>query len=305
MQNDNNLNTLYQIISNMQKLNIPIAVKGGLLLKASLQEHKSDIDRKTTDIDGNWLKQTPDIEEMRKNLEKAVQMSYPDYQVIIKRPYGEKQSAGFHIIKNNITLAHIDIDVNKITPTKLYMINDIKFHGIPMEQVLCDKIAVLSSPQIMRRTKDLLDMYAITQVIPYDKQTVIELLSKRKLGNFSTLYTQKENIEHAYEKLRGVTNKPEFQQVYESVIHYCKDINNSLTSLKIKEQITKSSKEISYANDDDLKLALEEKARQQERAKHKESHTASYKEFCKNVKNAGTKQNPNKDHPNTGLGLGE
>lgn len=270
MQNDNNLNTLYQIISNMQKLNIPIAVKGGLLLKASLQEHQSDIDRKTTDIDGNWLKQTPDIEEMRKNLEKAVQMSYPDYQVITKRPYGEKQSAGFHIVKNNITLAHIDIDVNKITPTKLYMINDIKFHGIPMEQVLCDKISVLSSPQLMRRTKDLLDVYAITQAIPYDKQTVIDLLSNRKLGDFSTLYTQKDNIEHAYEKLRGVTNKPEFQQVYESVTNYCKDINNTLISLRINEQTIGITNEISYDNDK-LMLALAEKTRPKK--KHSEQKT--------------------------------
>lgn len=228
MQDDNSLNTLYQIINNMQKLNIPIAVKGGLLLKASLQEHQSDIDRKTTDIDGNWLKRSPDMEQMRKSLEKAVKLSYPDYQVVTKRPYGEKQSAGFHIMKNNITLAHIDIDVNKITPTKRYTINGITFQGIPMEQVLCDKIAVLSSPQLMRRTKDLLDVYAITQNIPYDRQTVIELLSARELGDFSVLHTQKENIRHAYGKLRDVINKPEFSVTYDFVTAYCRDIYEEL-----------------------------------------------------------------------------
>ena len=295
MQNDNNLDTLYQIINNMQKLNIPIAVKGGLLLKASLQEHQSDIDRKTTDIDGNWLKQTPDMEEMRKNLEKAVQMSYPDYQVITRRPYGEKQSAGFHIVKDNITLTHIDIDVNKITPTRLYMINGIKFQGIPMEQVLCDKIAVLSSQQLMRRTKDLLDVYAITQNIPYDKQTVIELLSNRKLGDFSTLYTQKYNIEHAYEKLRGVTNKPEFQQVYNSVTNYCKNISDTLTSIKTKEETTNAAKKT--LSDDELVLALAEKARPKQQSKKKPKSNNS----THTIYDYEKLLNPSKTNPDDGL----
>lgn len=86
-----------------------------------------------------------------------------------------------------------------------------------------------------------------------------------------------------------------FEDNYPGVLKE-QNINGILISLKTKE------KELS---DDELILALEEKARQQERTKHKESHTASYKEFCKNIKSAGTKQHSNKDHPNTGLGLGE
>lgn len=122
---------LYQIIENLQKIQAPIAIKGGLLLRASLQEHGSDIDRKTVDIDANWLTQTPDISDMENVLRKAVQLSHPNYDVITKRPYGNHQSAGFYITdENGDAVTHIDIDVNKPTTPKTYTINNMTFTGI-------------------------------------------------------------------------------------------------------------------------------------------------------------------------------
>lgn len=233
MQNNDNLDMLYTIINNLQKVHAPIAIKGGLLLKASLQEHKSRIDRKTIDIDGNWLNKQPDMEDMRETIEQAVQMTYPTYNVYAKRNFDEKQSAGFYIVdEDEVLVTKMDIDVNKPTITAPYSINGIKFQGIPMEQVLCDKISVLSSPRMMRRTKDLLDVYAITKDVPYDKQTVIELLSRRDLGDFSTLQTRKEEISHAYDKLRDVTNKPDFNTVYDTVSTYCTDISKEVKNTR-------------------------------------------------------------------------
>lgn len=233
MKSQVNLEMLYQIIENLQIIKAPIAIKGGLLLNASLQEHLSDMSRITRDIDGNWLHKQPNIQEMKEILEQAVQISYPDYTVKIRRDYNDKQSAGFEIVNQyQETLTSLDIDVNKLTIATSYTINGNSFQGIAMEQVLCDKISVLSSPQIMRRTKDLLDVYAITQTIPYNKESLIDLLSKQNLGDFSTLYKCKPDIQHAYNKLKGVTNKPEFEDVYNTVYDYCKNIAIDITNIK-------------------------------------------------------------------------
>ena len=233
MKSQVNLEMLYQIIENLQIIKAPIAIKGGLLLNASLQEHLSDMSRITRDIDGNWLNKQPNIQEMKEILEQAVQMSYPDYTVQIRRNYNENQSAGFEIVNQyQDTLTSLDIDVNKPTIATSYTINGNSFQGISMEQVLCDKISVLSSPQIMRRTKDLLDVYAITQTIPYNKKSLVNLLAQRNLGDFSTLYERHTEIQHAYNKLKGITNKPEFEDVYTTVCDYCKNIAIDITNVK-------------------------------------------------------------------------
>lgn len=243
MQNQTNLEMLYTIIENLQVIKAPIAIKGGLLLNASLQEHMSNMSRMTRDIDGNWLNKQPNMQDMRTIIEQAVQISYPDYTVRIRRNYNEKQSAGFEILnEHQEPITSLDIDVNKPTIATPYVMNGISFQGISMEQVLCDKISVLSSPQIMRRTKDLLDVYAITQTIPYDNKSLITLLSQRDLGDFSTLSTRKEEIQHAYNKLRGVTNKPDFEHVYATVSDYCKNITVMTKNAQEHQTIQAESK---------------------------------------------------------------
>lgn len=222
MKSQMDIDVLYQVIRNLEVIQAPVAIKGGLLLRASLRKYRSDIERNTIDIDANWLSKSPDIFEMQSVLKQAVQLSFPDYDVTIRRHYGEAQSAGFEIRnENGEVITHMDIDVECPIEVKQYMIENEPFTGVVMEEMLSDKISVLSSPQIMRRTKDLLDVYAITKSIPYDRVKLLCRLSERDLGDFSTLRTRKEDLRHGYEKLRGVINKPDFDLVYETVSDYC------------------------------------------------------------------------------------
>lgn len=222
MRENVNEEILYTIANNLEKVNAPIAIKGGLLLHASLSEHQSPINRKTMDIDANWINQPPNINDMQNILEQAVKLSYPDYTVTTHRPYGTQQSAGFHVLdEKGRILTHIDIDVQKETHPKNYTFTDKSFQGVEIEQVLCDKITVASSPKLFRRTKDLLDIYAITQSVPYDESKLTELLTKQKLGDFSILNTEKDKLEHGYNKLRDITNKPDFETVYQTTTEFC------------------------------------------------------------------------------------
>lgn len=222
-------NLMYTIVNNLEKINAPIAVKGGLLVYASLLQYQSPIDRATMDIDMNWINNPPSMEKMRKTLEEAVKLSYPDFTVEIKREYGDHRSAGFQILnaqKQNVT--HVDIDINKKTIPKSYNIDDLSFQGVPIEQVLCDKIKVISSPQILRRSKDLIDVYAIKTYIPYDKNELTKLLSETTINDFSTLKNEKEKIKQGYNKLRNINNKPDFETIYQDVRNFCLTITNEI-----------------------------------------------------------------------------
>ena len=160
MKKQVDLETLYQIIENLQIIKAPIAIKGGLLLNASLQEHMSYISRMTRDIDGNWLHKQPNVHEMKEILEQAVQMSYPDYTVRIKRNYNERQSAGFEILNHRQEIVtKLDIDVNKPTIVTPYMINDASFQGVAIEQMLCGELLGNSITKLLVSTNQVSFFY--------------------------------------------------------------------------------------------------------------------------------------------------
>ncbi len=229
MGNHNEIN-LYAIINSLTELNAPILIKGGNALGAALKESNSPIYRLTTDIDGNWTESNPNIFAMQEILEEAVQRVYPDYHVILKRDYGPRRSAGFTIVDpENTTVSRFDIDVNKPSNNETeYSIYGISFYGVPIEDMLADKITVLSSKNIFRRSKDLLDVYAITNYINYDKNTLIENLSNKQLGNFEELFHREQDLNHAYNKMTGVENKPCFEDVYNYVTVFCNKLKNDL-----------------------------------------------------------------------------
>lgn len=225
MTKGTDIEILYQIIDSLQKVNAPVSIKGGLVLKAILDQYNADIDRKTIDIDADWLRRPPDINEMRDLLEQAIQLAYPDYKIDIVRNFGERQSAGFNILDNeNRIITKIDIDVGKTPDTSLYKIQGITFRGASIENILADKITAISTPRVFRRTKDILDIYVVNQYVKYNRQKLINCLKDKVLGNFSTLKDNKDSAEHAYNKLRDITNKPDFDTVYQSDIQFCESI---------------------------------------------------------------------------------
>lgn len=52
--------------------------------------------------------------------------------------------------------------------------------------MLADKLSVISTDKVFRRIKDVLDIYYLSSVIPFDKASVLLAMknSKKTLGNF-------------------------------------------------------------------------------------------------------------------------
>ena len=123
----------------------------------------------------------------------------------------------------------MDIDVNRpITPTKIYEINGVSFCGVAPIQMIADKVASISTDKVFRRIKDIVDLYYIANVFKFDCDAVFENLknSNRVLGNFIGFINNTEELQHSYDKFRfsGGVNKPPFEEVYQTVKTYIKDI---------------------------------------------------------------------------------
>lgn len=153
-----------------------------------------------------------------------------DLNVTLSRMYGEGRSAGLDLKNDSDELLFsMDIDVNRPTvPTKIYEIDDFRFSGVTPSQMIADKIAVVSSDKVFRRIKDVVDLYYLSKVVPFDADTVNKTLEKcgRKLGSFDGFLNRSDEIKHSYEKFRfnGNVGKPAFDVLYNTVKAYICDV---------------------------------------------------------------------------------
>ena len=213
---------MYEIVGNLSISDTPIIFKGALITKLVLEENKFDsFVRPTVDIDANWVGTPPDENEMVSSINKAVSNVSIDLFAELTREYSANKSAGITIFDKNTgdPLVEMDISMNKFQESKLYRKGDLVIRGVLPTEILADKISVLSGSKIFRRAKDLVDIYALAHCV---EVKTIEIYAShqrdgRVLGKFSEFQNRINDLSHAYQKLRGINNKPDFQTIYDFV----------------------------------------------------------------------------------------
>ena len=224
---------MYEAMKAIYDSGIPVSFKGSMVLKACLIEAGySEETRHTVDIDANRNSDTqPTAEQLVESLQKAITESGLDLTVSIYRMYGEGRSAGFELADSNTgeLLFTMDMDVTRpIPPTKIYEVAGIRFCGAVPIQMIADKVAAISSGKVFRRIKDVVDLYYISKVFPFDRDAVIKTLEAggRSLEKFDGFLHHPEDLRHSYEKFRftGDVSKPPFEEVYRAVKAYVRDV---------------------------------------------------------------------------------
>ena len=226
----NNLeNILYRIVEEVSKENAPIVFKGGLAINDILSHENSNnnIERKTVDIDANWTGNV-DHNQITKTFEKAIKRVNPNYEIELYRLPDKGKSMGYKILDNNIVITKIDLDIKNNPFFVTYRINNTDIKYSSKEKIMADKLSALSNEHPFRRTKDLLDIYLILEIENIDFSKIEEILKydNRKLGDFSTMIKNIKQMKDSYESLNGITNKPEFSEVWNKIKKYL--INNKL-----------------------------------------------------------------------------
>ena len=223
----NNLeNVLYRIIEEISKENAPIVFKGGLAINniLSFENSNNNIERKTVDIDANWTGKV-DHNQITKTFEKAIKRVNPNYKLELYRLPDKGKSMGYKILDNNIVITKIDLDIKNNPFYVTYRINDIDVKYSSKEKIMADKLSALSNEHPFRRAKDLLDIYLILKIENIDFSKIKEILKydNRKLGNFKTMIENIQLMKDSYESLNGITNKPEFSEVWDKLKKYLID----------------------------------------------------------------------------------
>jgi len=211
---------MYQIMGEISKANAPIVFKGALVTKLILAENGyTAVERQTRDIDANWIGAPPSMEALVDTINNSFGELNNRVYAVAFREYGEKMSAGISICEKqtNEELISMDVDMRPIHGSKLYSYGEVSIRGVLANDILADKISVLSGKKVFRRVKDLVDVYSLTHCVKVKTTNIIKMSGKtrnREIGDFSDFYNRKQDLEHAYIKLRGILNKPPFDIIY-------------------------------------------------------------------------------------------
>lgn len=215
---------LYRVMEELADAGVPIVFKGAMVLNLAIRENNpSKVERITRDIDGDWIGGHPTMEEMEKALRKAVQKVDSSLDVQISRQFGERKSAGFKIMnESGEKIGSIDLSVrqNEFCRPYISYVNGISINGSSLSKMLSDKIYAISGESVCRRVKDVLDIYVMSFVTKINAEELRKIWREtgRELGNFEAFRTRSDELQIAYDKMKGVENKPDFCDVYDRVI---------------------------------------------------------------------------------------
>ena len=220
---------LYQIMNELYCMEAPIIFKGALITKLVLEEfnNPSKMQRETRDIDADWIGKEPSMDELRGYIQAAVDNIRPGLIVEAKREYGERRAAGFAIYNQNMEkVTSLDISVRQNPYYRMYEFENMRFRGANVDKILVDKISAISSERIIRRVKDLADVYALSLCTTYEGGRLKEMadVTGRKIGDFAYFDNHKHELQEAYGKLKDIEGKRPFEAVYAKVAEFTRPL---------------------------------------------------------------------------------
>lgn len=210
---------MYRIMGKLYEEQVPVVFKGALITKVILKENGyMGPERETIDIDANWTGNPPTMENIVSEINRVLKKIDNDLEAVAERKYNEKQSAGISIISKSLgnEITSMDIDIKPVTATRSYWHGNVSFRGTTVNHIICDKLSALSGTRIFSRAKDMIDIYALSRCVSLQTADIFAVANQtgREIGSFESFLTRMEDMEHAYNKLRRVSDKPPFQDVY-------------------------------------------------------------------------------------------
>jgi len=214
---------LYRVMEELSNAGVPIVFKGTMVLNlAIMNNNPSKVERATRDIEGDWIGEIPSMEEMEIALRNAVKEVDSSLDVQANRTFAERKSAGFRIINEmGEKIASIDLSVRQNRFCRFYIscVNGISITGASLSKMLSDKLYAISGESVCRRIKDVLDIYVMSFITKIDIDELHQIWTEtgRELGDFETYKTQIAKLGEAYNKMKGIKNKPDFLDAYSRV----------------------------------------------------------------------------------------
>lgn len=192
---------MYSIIGNISGTDAPIVFKGALITKLILQENGfKQIERATKDIDANWIGTPPTMDNLIDTINKSLGKLKDLFIAVSSREYGNMKSAGVSILEKETgdEILSMDIDIKPVAGSRVYYHGKAAIKGVLANEILVDKITACSSDAVYKwRTKDVIDVFALSHCVQINTQEIYNISEKvkRKIQSFDAFYNKKNRIE--------------------------------------------------------------------------------------------------------------
>lgn len=212
---------LVRFVEELSKLNVPIVVRGAIALKAALSGSPVSTSRETRDVDLDWIGSLATSEQLYSAISQAVTNMGLGMTAVLNRELAPDRTAGFDVLsKDGKREFQIDAWVEKLPYSCIYVTaNGVRFNGSTAQRMIVDKMCTVSTHQVRRRMKDVYDLFLLSALTGYTTFEIYQICNElgRKFGDFSVFMTDVATLERIWSKFKGVTNKPDFQTLYNRV----------------------------------------------------------------------------------------
>jgi len=211
---------MYRFMGRISESDAPIVFKGAMVTKFILTANGyTALDRQTKDVDANWVGTPPSMGDLVDVINRSLGDLQNQYVAVAFREYGEKKSAGISIRSKDADeeIFSMDISIKPVSGSMMYHYGEIGVRGVLVNEILADKLTVMSTRMLFRRAKDMVDIYALAHCVEVRTLEIFEMFKKRpdrEVGAFAEFFTNRQDVEHAYNKLAGIERKPSFDDVY-------------------------------------------------------------------------------------------
>jgi len=211
---------MYSIMSNISETDAPFVFKGALILRLILQENGfKQIERATKDIDANWIGTPPTLNNMVETINQSLGALKELFIAVSSREYGDMKAAGVSILEKETgdEILSMDIDIKPVAGSRIYYHGEAAIKGVLANEILVDKIYACSSDAVYKwRTKDVIDVFALSHCIQVNTQEIYDVSEKikRNIKSFDAFYNKRLELQHSYNRLKGIEGKPNFENLY-------------------------------------------------------------------------------------------
>jgi hypothetical protein len=250
---------LLELVKSLVADDAPFIINGGVALFLYLKDiNYHDIFRTTTDIDFSVTNPDLSLDKLLESINCTVADVVDPFFAKITKNYPDSDVVTVTVY-NNYTRAiylRMDITFNTGLISKQYLLDNTVVNAVVPLEVLADKLLVLSSRTILRRPKDLVDIFVLSNCLQFKFCDLINLqTSKNRIfGPFKEFFSFRVKLEENYGLLKGVSGKPEFHTIYK---HLCEFIEPFFLDFNEAAKLSWTPKHKKWISDLDQSLNQE------------------------------------------------
>ena len=231
---------LLRTVEELSNLRAPIIFKGAIILKNALiiNNINPGTERFTTDIDGDWCDVNASLNIIEDTVDKAVSNVDSNLIAVLIRTPGMNKSAGIGVLdrtdantigirnvrkKDCIFTLDFSIRQNPFSTFYISALNGVRIQAATLQKMFTDKLRAVSEPIVRRRVKDVYDLYILSVFSDvYTTSGTYEIceVTGKCLNNFDIFLNDIGTINHAYNLMNNIVNKPDFCTLYKRVYHF-------------------------------------------------------------------------------------